>query len=72
LPFSRVPGLGASFGIEEPAVRRGLLPDPRKAKAAKAAVQGPVTPAYPASITQQHPDGTIGPDPPVAALLAER
>jgi glucosamine-6-phosphate deaminase len=46
------------------------VPDRRKADAVKHAVQGPVSPLFPASILQQHPDATLHLDPPSASLLA--
>ncbi|MGB3337703.1 MAG: glucosamine-6-phosphate deaminase [Devosia sp.] len=46
------------------------VPDRRKADAVKHAVQGQVSPLFPASILQQHPDATLHLDPPSASLLA--
>jgi glucosamine-6-phosphate deaminase len=43
--------------------------DQRKAAAARAALEGPVTPDHPASILQQHPNTVIFLDPPAASLL---
>lgn len=48
------------------------VPDARKAKAVKAALEGPVSPDFPASIMQRHPDCRIYLDPPSAALLAKK
>jgi glucosamine-6-phosphate deaminase len=45
------------------------VPDRRKAEAVRAAVEGPVTPAVPASILQQHPAATIYLDRESASLL---
>ncbi|RDJ27827.1 glucosamine-6-phosphate deaminase [Bosea caraganae] len=45
------------------------VPDERKAKAAQAAVEGPVSPLYPASILQQHANTVLFMDPPAASLL---
>ncbi len=45
------------------------VPDERKAAAVQASVEGPVTPAVPASILQQHPDCHLFLDPPAASLL---
>lgn len=45
------------------------VPDERKAKAVKGAVEGPVTPDLPASILQQHDQTTIYLDKPAASLL---
>ena len=47
------------------------VPDARKAVAVAAAVEGPVTPAVPASILQQHPAVTVYLDPPAASRLAD-
>jgi glucosamine-6-phosphate deaminase len=46
------------------------VPDKRKAKAVKAAVQGVVTPKVPASILQQHPKATIFLEPESASMLS--
>jgi glucosamine-6-phosphate deaminase len=46
------------------------VPDRRKATAVRAALQGLITPAVPASILQQHPVATIYLDPPAASLLS--
>lgn len=43
--------------------------DERKAKAVRAAVEGPVSPLYPASILQRHANAVLFMDPPAAALL---
>lgn len=45
------------------------VPDQRKAKAVRDAVEGPVTPAVPASKLQQHGHATIYLDRPAASLL---
>lgn len=47
------------------------VPDARKAVAVAAAVNGPVTPACPASILQTHPRTTLHLDPASAARLGE-
>lgn len=47
-------------------------PDARKAEAARCALEGPVTPACPASIIQRHPDCTLVLDAASAARLAVR
>lgn len=47
-------------------------PDARKAAAVRASVEGPVTPAVPASILQQHASVTLHLDQPSAAQLAPR
>jgi glucosamine-6-phosphate deaminase len=46
------------------------VPDKRKAKAVRAALQGPVTPKVPASILQKHPGAVVYLDPESAAQLA--
>lgn len=48
------------------------VPDARKAKAVQAAIEGPVSPDFPASIVQRHPDCRLYLDPPSAALLKPR
>ena len=48
------------------------VPDPRKAKAVKAALEGPVTPQVPASILQQHERATVYLDQDSAAMLEAR
>jgi len=45
------------------------VPDRRKAEAVRASVAGPVTPAIPASILQQHPDCRLHLDREAASLL---
>jgi glucosamine-6-phosphate deaminase len=47
-----------------------IVPDQRKAEAVRAALEGPVTPAVPASILQTHPDVTVFLDRGSASLLA--
>jgi glucosamine-6-phosphate deaminase len=46
-----------------------IVPDERKAAAVKAVVEGPVTPAVPASILQEHPRVTLYLDSPAASRL---
>ena len=48
------------------------VPERRKAQAAQAAVEGPVTPQAPASILQQHPRTTLFLDHDSASLLGHR
>lgn len=48
------------------------VPDARKAKAVQAAVEGPVSPHFPASIMQRHPDCRLYLDSASAALLKPR
>lgn len=45
------------------------VPELRKARAVRAALQGPVTPQVPASILQEHGSATVYLDPPAASLL---
>jgi len=47
------------------------VPDERKARAVQAAVEGPVTPAVPASILQEHPHATLVLDVAAASLLSK-
>lgn len=47
------------------------VPDERKAKATRDAVEGPVSPRHPASILQTHPNTALFLDPPAASLLAK-
>jgi glucosamine-6-phosphate deaminase len=48
------------------------VPDARKAKAVKAALEGPVTPQVPASILQQHERVTVCLDPESSRLLSPK
>jgi glucosamine-6-phosphate deaminase len=48
------------------------VPDLRKAKAVKAAVEGEVSPQFPASILQRHASCTLFLDPAAASLLTAR
>ena len=45
------------------------VPDERKAKATRDALEGPVSPLYPASILQTHKNTVLFLDPPAASLL---
>jgi glucosamine-6-phosphate deaminase len=47
------------------------VPDERKAKAVKAALQGPITPMLPSSILRKHEDCTVYLDPASASLLEQ-
>lgn len=47
------------------------VPDARKAKAVRKAVEGPVTNRVPASILQTHPNATLFLDAPAASLLSK-
>jgi glucosamine-6-phosphate deaminase len=67
-----VPARAISMSIRQIMKSRELIvcvPDARKAKAVAAALEGPVTPAQPASILQRHKACTIYLDPPAAAGL---
>ncbi|MCC7048712.1 MAG: glucosamine-6-phosphate deaminase [Alphaproteobacteria bacterium] len=70
-----VPDRAISMSIQHMMKSKAVIlsvPDARKADAVRAAVEGPVSPDYPASIMQQHPDCTIFLDPPAAAKLKRR
>lgn len=45
------------------------VPDARKAKAVRDALEGEITPLHPASILQRHPNTVMFLDPPAASLL---
>jgi glucosamine-6-phosphate deaminase len=67
-----VPRQAISMSIRQIMKSRAIVcsvPDRRKAPAVRAALQGPVTPAVPASILQEHADTTVYLDPPSASLL---
>ncbi|MFN0021105.1 MAG: glucosamine-6-phosphate deaminase [Pirellulaceae bacterium] len=68
-----VPRKAISMSIREIMKAATLIcsvPDARKAKAVKAALEGPVTPLVPASILQQHGSVCVYLDPDSAALLS--
>lgn len=68
-----VPSRAISMSVRQILDARRILcvvPDQRKAEAVRAALEGPVTPAVPASILQTHPDVTVFLDRGSAALLA--
>jgi glucosamine-6-phosphate deaminase len=46
-----------------------IVPDTRKAAAVKATLEGPISPAVPASILRTHPNVTLYLDEPAASLL---
>lgn len=48
-----------------------IVPDERKAAAVKAALEGEITPAVPASIIRTHPNVTLYLDEPAASMLAK-
>ena len=57
-----VPARAISMSVRQILEARRILcvvPDQRKAEAVRAALEGPVTPAVPASILQTHPDVTV-------------
>ncbi len=67
-----VPRQAISMSIRQIMAARRILcvvPDERKARAVKACLEGPVSPAAPASILQTHADATIYLDPGSAGLL---
>src|SRR5580765_5776453 len=68
-----VPARAISMSVRQILEARRILcvvPDQRKAEAVRAALEGPVTPAVPASILQTHPDVTVFLDRGSASLLA--
>jgi glucosamine-6-phosphate deaminase len=70
--FADVPTKAISMSVRRILKSKRIVcsvPDARKAEAVRNAVQGPVTPAVPASILQTHPNMTLYLDPPAAALL---
>jgi glucosamine-6-phosphate deaminase len=70
-----VPRQAISMSIRQIMRSRAIVcsvPDQRKAKAVASALEGPVTPACPASILQKHQNSSIFLDPPAASLLRER
>jgi glucosamine-6-phosphate deaminase len=72
--ISEVPKQAISMSIRQILSARKILcsvPDERKAPAVKACLEGPVSPAAPASILQTHPDVTVFLDTASASLLAQ-
>ena len=70
--FEAVPKQAISMSIGQILKSQAIVcsvPDERKAKAVRCAVEGPVSPDCPASILQQHPHTTIYLDPSAASLL---
>jgi glucosamine-6-phosphate deaminase len=68
-----VPSQALSMSVRQILASREIIcivPDERKAHAVKAALEGAVTPAVPASILQTHPNTTLYLDRASAALLA--
>jgi glucosamine-6-phosphate deaminase len=71
--FDDVPRRAISMSIRQIMKSRAIVcsvPDRRKAAAVRHALQGPVTPAVPASILQRHPATTIYLDPQAASLIS--
>ena len=71
-PSMTVPRRAISMSIRQIMKSRAIVcsvPERRKAEAARAALEGPVTPQVPASILQQHPQAIVYVDPPAASLL---
>jgi glucosamine-6-phosphate deaminase len=69
-----VPTRAISMSVRQIMKSRAIVcsvPDRRKAEAARAAIEGPVTPRIPASILQQHPQMNVYLDPPAASLLSD-
>ena len=67
-----VPRRAISMSVRQMMKSRTLIvsvPDLRKAKAVKAAVEGEVSPQFPASILQRHASCTLFLDPAAASLL---
>ncbi|HEY8551316.1 MAG TPA: glucosamine-6-phosphate deaminase [Vicinamibacterales bacterium] len=70
-----VPTRAISMSVRQILASREILvivPDERKARAVRDALEGPVTPDVPASILQQHDRVTVFLDPPAASLLTKR
>ena len=70
-----VPARAISMSIRQIMKSRLIVlsvPDRRKAEAVRAAVEGPVDPAWPASILQRHDQAVLLVDPPAASLLSSR
>jgi glucosamine-6-phosphate deaminase len=73
--ISEVPRQAITMSIRQVLSARKILcgvPDARKAPAVKACLEGPVSPAAPASILQTHPDVTIFLDTASASLLTQQ
>jgi len=72
--FEDVPSRAISMSIRQILKSKQLVvtvPDMRKARAVKNAIEGPVTPQCPASILQQHPNCSIFLDELSASLLSD-
>ena len=73
--LDEVPKTAISMSIRQIMKARSQVasvPDLRKAKAVHEALEGPVTPAVPASILQKHPDVTLYLDQESASLLRRK
>ncbi|AMJ63214.1 glucosamine-6-phosphate deaminase [Bosea sp. PAMC 26642] len=70
--FESVPERAISMSVRQ-IMKSALIvlsvSDERKAKAARDAIEGPVSPLHPASILQTHPNTMLFLDPPAASLL---
>lgn len=70
--LASVPGQAISMSIRQIMKSQTIIcsvPDQRKAEAAKATIEGPVTPLAPASILQQHPNAFLFLDQESSSLL---
>jgi glucosamine-6-phosphate deaminase len=70
--FTDVPTKAISMSVRQIMKSRGIVctvPDERKAQAVRATVEGPITPAVPASILQRHESLTLFIDNAAASLL---
>jgi glucosamine-6-phosphate deaminase len=68
-----VPERAISMSIRQILKSRHIVltvPDERKAPAVRAAVEGPISPDYPASVLQRHPSCALYLDPPAASRLS--
>lgn len=73
--FEAVPKQAISMSVKQIIKSKAIVctvPDERKARALKNAVEGRVTPDVPASILQTHPQATIYMDVPAASLLKKK
>ncbi len=72
--FEAVPQRAISMSVRQIMTSKLIVlsvPDERKAKATRDAVEGSVNPLHPASILQTHPNTVLFLDPPAASLLAK-
>lgn len=71
--LDQVPAEAITMSVPQILKSRRLIcsvPDQRKARAVKAALEGPLTPDVPASILRNHPDAVIFLEPESASLLS--